>query len=311
MVDVIFGSDSFLVKETISNIQGKLTDVDEFLSFSSSDRLFDLNRVVEACHTVSLFQSRKCVTFMIDQEKDLLKMDEALLINLIEKPNYDVNLIIWFAKKPLAKTKIKKSIDKFAKVTDLKSLSSSDFDRRVKDAIDHYGLVFDAQAQREFIKRLDGNLLRIDSELSKLKLLDKKIGVSEVVSLVAASLENDVFEFNKALVSRNSKRAFELYQGFLELKMDPLALLGMVAYGLRNLFQVSLLTDEHMSREGIARKLSMSSYVVNLTRSDLSASTDFIIGLLNQLAQLDQDIKLGKVDRFVAFELFMIDVIRS
>ena len=66
-----------------------------------------------------------------------------------------------------------------------------------------------------------------------------------------------------------------------------------------------------MSKAEIASRLGMSSYIVNITQRDLKASTSFILELLNKLASIDQDIKLGKVDRFVAFELFMIDVIRS
>ncbi len=95
------------------------------------------------------------------------------------------------------------------------------------------------------------------------------------------------------------------------MKMDPLALLGMVAYGLRNLFQVGLLAESGLSDAAIASKLGMSSYVVSITKKDMSAKSSYVLNLLNQLATLDQDVKMGKVDRFIAFELFMLDVIRS
>lgn len=311
MVSVIYGSDRFLVKERINEIKASLDNVDEFVSFSSSDRQFDLSMVVEACQTVSLFSDRKCITFLIDQEKDLAKLDEGVLINLIEQVSYEVTLIIWFIKKPLAKTKLKKVIDKFAKLSDVKGLSTSDFEKRVSIAMNVYNVAFETSAKQEFMKRLGGDLLRLDRELEKFSVLDRKIKLDDVILLVSDVLEDNVFEFNKALVSRNSKRAFELYQGFLEMKMDPLALIGMVAYGLRNLFQVSLLTDHHISKAEMGSRLGMSSYIVNLTQNDRSASTGFILELLNNLAGIDQDIKLGKVDRFVAFELFMIDVIRS
>lgn len=311
MVDVIYGTDIYLVKETIAQLEASLKDVDDFVRFSSSDRGFELDRVIEACHTISLFGSRKCVTLLIDQEKDLAKIDEAQLIDLIEKPNYDVNLIIWLIKKPLAKTKLKKTIDKFAKLTDVKGLSASDFDKRLNNKIKGSNVQFDGLAKNEFSKRLGGNLLRIDRELEKFAVLDRTITMDDVQSLVSPVLEDNIFEFNKALVARNSKRAFSIYQGFLEMKMDPLALLGMVAYGLRNLFQVGLLAESGLSDAAIASKLGMSSYVVSITKKDMSAKSSYVLNLLNQLATLDQDVKMGKVDRFIAFELFMLDVIRS
>lgn len=311
MVEVIYGSDAFLVKEKIQSIKSSLEDVEEFVQFSSSDRGFELSQITEACRTISLFSERKCVTFLIDQDKDLAKLDEPTLIDLIEKPNYDVTLIIWFIKKPLAKTKLKKSIDKFAKLSDIKGLSSNDFEKRLNHAITSYGIKFDVDAKREFIARLDGDLIRLEVELNKLMVLGRSVTLKDVTDLVSDVLDDRVFEFTKALVGRDANRAFTMYQGFLEMKMEPLAFMGMVAYSLRNLFQVSLLTDLHMSKQEIGTRLGMSPYIVGLSQNDRSAKTEFVLSLLNELASIDQKIKLGKADRFLAFELFMIEVIRS
>src|SRR5699024_3998007 len=129
-------------------------------------------------------------TLLIDQEKDLAKIDEAQLIDLIEIPNYDVNLIIWLIKKPLAKTKLKKTIDKFAKLTDVKGLSTSDFDKRLNNKIKGSNVQFYGLAKNEFSKRLGGNLLRIDRELEKFAVLDRVITMDDVQSLVSPVLED-------------------------------------------------------------------------------------------------------------------------
>ncbi len=311
MVDVIFGTDRFQVQETIKNIQKEVRGQHgnfETLVFSTSSQNFDLNNVVEALMTVSLFGDRKFVVLLIENEKDLAKLDEAVLLDLVSYDNFDTNLVIWFCKKPLAKTKIKKAIDINARVHELKALDDAEFLRRLTQYAQSKGVSMERDAMLEFSKRLNKDLLRSQKEFEKFEVLGRSITRRDVVSLVNESFDDAQFALSNALMDRNVKQAFAVYHRLIEQKIDPLALLGMIGSSLRGVYQVMALVGEGYHLSKIVEVSTMSSGQVRYIMSTQKRNPKEVLALLNDLGRLDQDAKLGKIDRFLAFEMFMISL---
>lgn len=309
MVDVIFGTDRFQVQKEIDRIQDKAKkDFGNFerLSFASSDPDFNLQDVYESVMTMSLFGERKFIVFLIESEKDAGKLDENILLELIQLDQFDINLVIWMAKKPLAKTKLKKLIDKHARVSDLKKVDLQGVSNVVNQQLREMGLRMDPNALSLFLKRINGDLLRANTELEKLSVLDGVISLEHIDTLVNESFDDAQFALSNALMDKNLKEAFAVYHRLLESKMDPLALLGMIASSLRGVYQVMILTSEGYNHQTIADLSGMSIGQVKYVVRSQRRNPQDVLRLLNDLADIDQKAKLGLIDRHLSFELFML-----
>lgn len=309
MVDVIFGTDRFQVQKEIDRIQDKAKkDFGNFerLSFASSDPDFNLQDVYESVMTMSLFGEGKFIVFLIESEKDAGKLDENILLELIQLDQFDINLVIWMAKKPLAKTKLKKLIDKHARVSDLKKVDLQGVRNVVNQQLREMGLRMDPNALSLFLKRINGDLLRANTELEKLSVLDGVISLEHIDTLVNESFDDAQFALSNALMDKNLKEAFAVYHRLLESKMDPLALLGMIASSLRGVYQVMILTSEGYNHQTIADLSGMSIGQVKYVVRSQRRNPQDVLRLLNDLADIDQKAKLGLIDRHLSFELFML-----
>lgn len=315
MVEVIFSNDKLLAQEKIAGVKKQIEKdygVFESFEFSTQAQNFKLDAVEEALYTISMFHERKLVVLMIESDKDAAKLDEEKLCSLLSVNDFSVNFLVWFAKKPLAKTKVKKTIDKHAKIYDLKAMDDRTFQTRVQNLSTDYNVTFNSNAFNLFVSRLDKNFQSADSYLSMFSSLGRAIDPVDVESLVSKSvfstnLNTDVFALPNALLQKDLKLSFEIYHQLLKQKSDPLALLGLVGSSLRNIFQISALTRKGYSKQGVADILQMSTGQVNFLSRNMLREPQAVLALLNELGRIDQEVKLGKLDRFVAFELFLLE----
>lgn len=304
MIDVVIGNDRYLVKNKTMKIladyrkeQGDF-DVHEF---SAQDRSFEINQFIEACSTVSLFNDHSSVVFDLD---DINKKNEEVIADMLKNIPYEVNLILQFTKKPLVKSPLGKAI-KGQKIHTIKKASSGDVVTYLKKEIKNRNIDIQSSAQRELESRLKNDPARAMQEIQKLELMGSNITKKDIESLIAMPIEDNVFSLSNAVLDKNINLAFTIYHDFLENKMSPLALMGLLASSFRRIFQISALADQGYSAQMIARDLSLSEkQVFYLIRNQLRPHKK-VLKLLNDLSQIDQDFKLGKVDLFIAFEMWM------
>ena len=311
MVHVVYSTDRFLAQKEIDKLEKKVSQeygAYEKLHFSANDADFSLDDVYESVMTLSLFNERKFVVLLIESDKEMKLIDEAKLIEMIQITLFEVNLVLWFGKKPLAKTAIKKVIDKHAAVIDIKKMDDASFSKLIQNRINEVGVQFQPDAMRSFITRINGDLLRAEVELQKLSVLDGTITLGMVESLVSESFDDAQFALSNALMDRNLKNAFDVYHRLLTAKLDPLALLGMVASSLRGVYQVMILSGEGYQAQSIADLSGMSIGQVKYVMRSQKRNPQAVLSLLNDLAEIDQKAKLGLIDRHLSFELFMLSL---
>lgn len=309
MVNVIFGKDRFLVQKEIDRLEKKVSEdygVFEKLSFSASDSQFQIDDVYESVMTLSLFNERKFVVLLIESDKEMKQVDEGKLIEMLEMSPFEVNLVLWFGKKPLAKTALRKMIDKHAEISDIKKLDNQTFGSIMKHKMSALGIQMQSSAFNLFLKRVNGDLLRAEVELDKMSVLDGPITLDHVEQLVSESFDDEQFALTNALMDRNLKESLNVYHRLLEAKIYPLALLGMVASSLRGVYQVMILRGDGYQAAEIAEISGMSYKQVQYVMRTQRRNPSDVLQLLNDLAEIDQRAKLGLIDRHLSFELFML-----
>ena len=146
----------------------------------------------------------------------------------------------------------------------------------------------------------------IQNELSKLELYGDTITTEVVSSIVTRPLEDDVFQLVNAVVEKRIKEAFHIWEDLSTLNKDAVFLIALLAGQFRFLYQVRELLDEGKQQKEITScfRCTPISIVQRSYKTVMHLSTNALLNILEMLATLDQQIKSGKLDKNLGFEMF-------
>jgi len=161
---------------------------------------------------------------------------------------------------------------------------------------------------RFLIDRVGPNQQLIKQELDKLLNYDSNITKTTIELLCEAAPQSTIFELLDAAFSGNTKRMLELYKEQRALKVEPQAIIAMLAWQLHVLAVIKTAGPRRV--DDIARSAKLNPFVVrksqNLVRSiSLDKLKQNIAGLLG----LDLRLKSSAVDADEAVTLFLIHVV--
>ncbi len=307
----------FLVGTEVYNLQKRRAKivkelVDDELNLSVySGKNYSIQDVVSDCLTSPFFAENKVV---IVENPDFLysnKDDEnALAIkDYLSNPNPTTTLII-YCDQAIDRTKaIVKELMKIVKYESFDSLNNEDFRHYVLKDLNDQKIVLDNSAKNELIERLPVDITNWKHELEKLSLYPGKIDADVIRQLVCRPIEEDVFQLSNAVTSKNLSKSIQIYRDLLvNNKNDIKALIGLLAYQFRFMFQMKSLSEQGMSISDISQSYGYNEYRIKITlRNCHSFSSEYLLSLLNKLSTLDQDIINGKVEGKLGLELFIME----
>lgn len=309
MIKTIIGTDRIqidgLLNKYIEEERRQFGSV-EVVKYSSKDKDFIFDVAFRALQTQSMFDPRKCVVINIF-EKDITKEKELQLLNILNLSNFDALLILIFDKKPLVKSPLKKPLETHSHIVKIDAMSTMQRSAYIMQRVKQSRITMSQNVILELDGRIGNDMMRLEKELEKFSVLDRPVTMEDIALLVSKDLDDNIFALSDAVLKRNLKTALTVYKDLLTLKIDPLALFGMIASSLRRSYQLNTLLDMGMSTREISDILSISDKQVYFISKNQRFNPRLALKLLNQLAQKEQNAKSGKIDRFVAFELFLID----
>ncbi len=316
MMYLVFGEQELLVNKMIDKLaKSELGEIDEFNLVSFDAYKSPLYEIVNDASTVPFMADKKVVvvknSYFLTTENPKLEFEQSF--NELEEylDNQNTSVVVIFSvvtsklddKKPLVK-KIKEK----SKIYALDNVSKKDLPRVVKQMFDKQGMTITNDALTEFLSRCGDDMYLINCEIEKLSCYKKEIDIKDIELMVAKKIEDNVFEMIDAIFSKKLDKVFKLYYDLKMNNNEPLTLISLIASQVRFLYQVMFLKDKGYSENNIANELSCHPYrarvalekVYRLNKMDL---TD----ILEELSALDIKIKSGQIDRFVGFELFLLN----
>ena len=94
--------------------------------------------------------------------------------------------------------------------------------------------------------------------------------------------------------------------------MQPVAIVALLASQIRFLFQVRVLMDEGKAQATIAQELKANPYHVKLNmQKAMRFSSEALLYNLSLLADFDQQMKMGKIDKDDGFEYFCLNLMMN
>jgi DNA polymerase-3 subunit delta len=158
---------------------------------------------------------------------------------------------------------------------------------------------------RFLVDRIGLNQQLLQQELDKLLVYDMQVTKQTIELLTEANPQSTVFELLDAAFAGRTRRAFELYREQRALKVEPQAIIAMLAWQLHVLAVIK--TAGARSVEDIARQAKLNPFVVR--KSQALARSLSLTGLKTKIAellQLDLNLKTKSMDADEALQYYLL-----
>lgn len=274
----------------------------------STQSIYD---VLMELNTMSLFAEQKLVIVKNCLFLGSGSLEEAqanALINYCLHPDPKHTLVLCA---PIEKCdnrkKIVKSLQSACKVLLFPVMKEEDKRKYVVNRLKQLDVSVDAFLLNMIVERCPLDSALIDSQLDKLSLYPDKLDQDTIMALLVRPYDDNIFLLCESILKGNSKKAFRLYLDMVQLSYDPFYMIATITSQFHFYYQVCHLKQKAMNENEIASELGAHPYRTKLTLQNvMGVDQDKILRILNLLAICDQSIKNGKLDKKIAFEMFLI-----
>lgn len=310
MIYILYGLEKILINREIDKIinQSNLNS-DSITKYDLEDT--DLNLILDDAETYSFFDDKKMIIVdnaYIFTGKKGPEQNTDRLERYLNDPNPNTVLVFNIIADKLDERK--KIVKLTKKIGIIKQLIVKDISLFVKTLFEPYEI--NSQNIELLIKRVGNNSDILNNEISKIKIYknnDKKITTDDIIALTTQIIDTDIFKFIDNIILNNKSLAFETYNELIKIGEEPIKIIVMLANQFRLMYQVKGLTRKGYSEKDIAKILDIHPYRVKLALGkSKNFSDDKLLSILNQLANLDEQIKKGEMDKYLGLELFILNI---
>lgn len=248
-----------------------------------------IQTAIQDAESVPFFGERRLV--LVDNpsfftgEKEKKSMDHQLerLQAYLENP-MDSSVMVFFAPydKLDQRKKIVKQLKKVAVLLDASELTERDVKQYIQDSLRNHQYTIQEEALEILLVKTQYSLTNSMKELDKLMIASidtKMIPLELVESLVAKTLEQNIFELGESILKKEGVKALQIYHDMLLQKEDPLKMNAILLGQFRLLLQVSYLKREGYQEPEIQKTLGVHPYRVKIA---LQQSRRFGLPLLEK-----------------------------
>ncbi len=312
---ILFGEEEYLIEQRVNAILKEVLSEHAKEGTTYYDALTtSMQEIMDDASMLPLFTDRKVIIvqnpfFLTASLSSSAVVDEELFHAYFQYPS-DLCVLIFVCYHALdERRKIVKFLRKHCYVEEFKKLENYELQRFVTQELKSAQVKIKDRDIEYLCKMLGNDLLTIKQELEKLKLYDGVIDTAVIQALITRPLEDNIFELVNAVMARDMRKSFVIWNDFITLNKEPLQLIGALAAQFRFCYQVAYLQSSGLRDDEIAKELGCKPYRVTKTKSTMHRGTpDQFLGMLAMLSELDQKIKNGLIDKYNGFELFLIQI---
>lgn len=319
MIYLIYGNQTPTIKKRLNAIlKERLPENDEMNFVRYDGSLTLIQECIADANSLPLGYEHKVV--VVDSCYFLLKpkprnkidseQDYDALKKFIEKPSEECDLVLIVPSSSIDKTsEIYKLLQQKGKTFEIIDPTADQWNNYVAQYCRELKkMKIDNNALYELSQRTSGDVSLFQNSVAILELYSDHITYEDVVKMVTRPLDDNAFLLFNYLVQKKISEALGLYRDLKVAMVEPVTLIGMLANQFRLLNQISFLFNKGLESNAIATELHLNPIRVQIMlRSVRSITFKAICRTLDDLFNLDLQIKSGQVDRFYGFELFLIN----
>lgn len=302
MIVTITGPNDLLRKNELDKLVGAFTAEHGAMAIERFDvEEATPDRMIESVQSMPFLTSRKLVVL---REPGKQKTFSEAIVGILDSIADSTDLIIYESKLDKRGSYYKL----LKKATDYRELSELDVVQLGKWAMSYaaeQGGTITSSDAKILIDRIGISQQLLQSELDKLLAYDATITKQTIELLVERLPQSTVFELLDAAFAGNIAKAFELYREQRALKVEPQAILAMLAWQLHVLAIVK--AGSPRTPDSISKESKLNPYVIRKTQAIARRlSLEQIKWLVTDLLNLDMQLKSSSIDADEALQLYLL-----
>lgn len=309
MIYVLYGIQDYLIDKKIQELTKNIDrlEIDEFDLENNN-----IKQIIDAASTFSLFSTNKTIivynSFVFSSnKKGIDDKDINLLQKYIENPNKNTTIIFVVSNDKLdSRKKIVTSVKKNGIVLEFNEVKN--INTLVNDMIKPYKIT--VNQINTLINRVGDNLYILENEITKLKTYkndDLIITDNDIINVINKSVNTDIFHLIDSIINKNMNEALECYYELIKIGEEPIKILVLLANQFRLMYQVKELSKKGYRIFDIMDLLDQKQYPIQKAiQKGYNYDSKILLEYLNKLADLDIEIKTGKINKNTGLELFIL-----
>lgn len=308
MIYLLYGNIDYSINDYVKKIIAK--EKIEEINISKYNLDNNLNDIIEDASTISLFDDKKIIIVNSDtlfsSKKDI---DTTNLEKYLENSNPNT-IIIFVSRTETVDTrrKIYKLIKEKGSVVEFtKNVNVYEYTKKI---FSEYQI--SNETINLLIKRVGNNPNTIYNEVNKLKIYkinDKLITNYDVINLTSNYIDTNIFKFIDNIINKKKKEAIITYHELLKRGEEPIKIIVMLSNQFRLMYQAKKFTNKGYTEDKIANILHTKRYPVHLAiQASYKYDDKILLKNLEELANLDINIKTGESDKDLALELYLLNL---
>lgn len=273
----------------------------------------DIKTILEECNYISLFNDKKAIivnNVNIFGTKFEYKEENNLLENYLKNSNPNT-ILIFIVDSLSLKKKCVKTIKDNGGLIELNKPKDEELKRSIKDYLKENNYKIENNALNSLISNLNDNYDYILNELDKVLVIKKDylITLDNIEKYTIKIANDNIFDFVDQVIKKDTKKVYELLNKYISDKNEPAILISNIASQYRLMLCVKNLIKDGLSEKIIADEFGIHPYRVKLAREKAyNYTNDELVSKLLKIGELDEKVKLGLIDKYVALKLLLVDL---
>ncbi|MDB1680227.1 MULTISPECIES: DNA polymerase III subunit delta [Enterococcus] len=316
---LVLGTEKFLQDQVRTEILKKIKiDGEDDLNFLSFDmENSSIDEVIAEAETLPFFGDQRLVfvenPYFLTGEKGTNGIDQntELLVNYLKEPLETTVLVIFAPYEKLdERKKVTKQLKKTAITIDVKQLDEKAVRQYLLNTLENSEIKMDRQAIDLFLRLTDLDLSKMMRELQKILLYGQEqevITVKEIEQLVPKTLEHNLFDMTQYILSGRTEQALRLFQDLVTQGEETIKINAILLSQIRLFLQTKFLVKIGYQQANIAETLKIHPYRVKLAMQEVRKFDEQTLRrLFDELVEMDYEIKSGKIEKELSFQLFVL-----
>ena len=307
---LINGESRLLINEVVNNIIKDNKNVTSFdMGINSMEDI-----LLEAGY-FSMFEEEK---FIIIRNANffgsgkLNEKDTASLINYFNNPNSLSSLIFICNEKLDSRKKITKILKEKYEIINIPTLKYYEIENRVEKYFQKENYKIDKDTIKYIVANSLNNYDLVMNEVEKIILYYNNpcyIKKQDVENIISKSINTNNFLFVDALIDGDLEKSLSLLNDLKTMKVEPTILITLIARDIRIMLSIKKLLEQNKREYEILNELNLMDWQLEkYLKKAFPYKIKELEEWLTKLTELDLKIKSGKLDKFYALELLILDI---
>ncbi|SIS36783.1 DNA polymerase III subunit delta [Salimicrobium flavidum] len=320
---VLYGEEQYLIQQEKEKIVRKVTTKEEREFNYSTFNLEDtpIEDVIADAETLPFLGDNKLIVaenpvFLLSKPpKTEIEHDVDRFLSYINDPApYTTLVLIVPYEKVDERKKVMKELKKKGNVQSFASVKEWNMEEWVQKIAVEEGVELASGVKELIIQSVGTNLMMLRSELEKLKLYTGNDFISKETAeeLLSTSLDTSGLKLVDAVIEKDLGKAIAIYKELLRMNEEPIALIALLASQFRMISQVKVLKRKGYTENHMKTYIKGHPYVLKLAgQRERKFTQEALDHIMLTLATTDTHMKTGTMDKELAFEMMLYEIIAA